>query len=646
MRLKPSFHPEPLLREFSAADVDQTIAQRFEQQAHRFPERVAIKTPERAITYDELNRSANRIARAIIDSAGTGPAPVALYFRGGAPSIAAGLGALKAGKPYAPLDVQLPKSKAQRIVASLESSLVLSDERNLAAARKLTGKSKKVLNIDELDGSLSTDDLGLSFAPDSIAYINFTSGSTGEPKGVVWNHRSELFGIRAKTNALRITAADRVSLLRANNVGAVRDMHLALLNGAAAVTVDLQESGLASLASWLRDEEVSVLSCVATVFRQAVESAKSPADFARIRLVHIGGEPIFKSDVDLYKRYFPDHCQFVNRYSISETQAVCYFFIDKQSEIAEERVPVGYPLDGSEVAIIDDEGNELASGAVGEITVTSPYLALGYWRQPKLTGEKFAAHPRSPGVRTYRTGDLGYQLADGALVHVGRKDFQVKIRGHRVDLTAIETALHEITAVRQAVVVARDDGHRGARMIAYVVPRKTTAPAVKELRAQLKIRLPAHMIPAAFVFQKRLPVNSGGKIDRRALPAPAAGRRGGDGPAVAARSALEEVLLTYWRDALGVENFGVHDDFTELGGDSLLGARIVTRVNETFPLSLPLASLFEAPTVAQLASWLIAHETQPGQAEKIASMLLHVEGLSDTEIFDSVAESEGAGRDR
>jgi acyl-CoA synthetase (AMP-forming)/AMP-acid ligase II len=273
---------------------------------------------------------------------------------------------------------------------------------------------------------------------------------------VVWNHRNELFGIRAKTHALGISAADRVSLLRANSVGAARDMHLGLLNGAAVVTLDSQQSGLASLASWLRDQEISVFSCVASVFRQAVESARSAADFAGIRLVHIGGEPILKSDVELYKRYFPDGCRFVSRYSISETQAVSYFFIDKKTVLTEERVPVGYAIDGGEVAIVDDDGHEVDSGVTGEIVIRSPYLALGYWRRPKLTRAKFAADATCSGVRSYRTGDLGYRLSDGCLVHVGRKDLQVKIRGHRVELGAVETALHGCDAVKQAVVVAAE----------------------------------------------------------------------------------------------------------------------------------------------------------------------------------------------
>lgn len=633
-------HPNCPFVEFQAQDVEQTIAARFEQQARRYPNRLALKSAHRTLTYDALNRAANRTARAVIARAGAQTAPVALLFRSGAPAVVAGLAVLKTGRAYAPVDAHLPELKARQIWASLDSPLMLTDERSFPVALKIAGDPKKILNIDTIDRNFSSDDLNMPGSADSIAYINFTSGSTGEPKGVVWNHRSELFGIRTKTNALQITAADRVSLLRSNNVGAARDMYLALLNGATLVTLDIHESGLASLARWLSAEEVTVFSCVATIFRQAVQGAADAQDFSKIRLVHIGGEPIFKADVDLYKKYFSNHCLFVSRYSISETQAVSYFFIGKQTEITGERVPVGYPLAGSDILILDDDGHELISGESGEIAIRSPYLALGYWRQPELTRAKFLADPKDPSVRTYLTGDLGYRWPDGCLVHVGRKDFQAKIRGHRIELTAVETALHEIAEVKQAAVVQRRDEAKRTRLIAYVVPKETVALSVKQLRAELSLRLPSYMIPAAFVLLQSLPVNSAGKIDRRALPAPQIISRAVAEPLVKARNAVERVLLSFWRDALKIDSVGIHDDFTDLGGDSLLGAQIAARVNDVFPLATPLAGLFQAPTVARLAEWLTEHEAEPGQTEKIATILLRIDAMSDAEIFDAVRDCE------
>lgn len=644
-----SMNPRPDLRagrfiKFPIADTNQTIAQRFEQQVRRHPGRLAIKHNERTLTYAALNRAANRVAHAILARGGASEnAPVALYCGAGLSTIVASLGALKAGKTFAPLDARLPQVRIKEIFANLESRLVITDGKNSRSARQLTGKSARTIDIDALDAGASTDDPRVAVSPDAVAYINFTSGTTGAPKGVMWNHRSELFGIRTKANALRIAASDRVSLLRANSVGAARDMFLALLNGAALLSLDLDERGLAALPSWLREEEISIFSCVATIFRHAVRGANGAANYPAVRLIHIGGEPVFKADVDLYKRCFSDRCIFVSRYSISETQAVSYFFIDKHTELAGERVPVGYPLEANEVLIRGADGKPLGPGAVGEIAVRSPYLSSGYWRQPELTRAKFLGAGTAGSARTYLTGDLGYRMADGCLVHVGRKDFQTKIRGHRVDVSAVETALHEIPSVKQAVVVTRNDATAGGRLIAYVVPRGPRHADGAKWRAHLQARLPRYMVPSSFVVLDSLPVNAGGKIDRRLLPEPSG--RGLTAPMLAPQTALEKVLAGFWRDALAIPAPGMRDAFFELGGDSLKAARIIGRIQELFPLDQPPVILAEASTLEKLARFLLAHETAPGQSEKIAAVFLRVQSLAAAAVMRELKKYQGSAND-
>jgi amino acid adenylation domain-containing protein len=622
--------PAPFV-EFKIEDTHQTIAQRFEQQARHYADRPAVKYNQRALTYGELNGAANRVAHAILKHGGREPSPIALVCGTALSTIVASLGALKAGKAFAPLDPRLPPGLAKQILARLESRIVLTDERCVKLAHQLGVKGSKRINIDTLDTGRLAENPRVETTPGSLAYINFTSGSTGVPKGVMWNHESELFGIRTKTNALRIVANDRISLLRAHNVGAARDMFLALLNGAALITLDLDESGLAALAKWLRAEAVSVFTCVATIFRHAVHGLSGGDYFPAVRLIHIGGEPIFKADVELYKKYFSDDCLFVSRYSISETQAVSYFFINKNTAI-EERVPVGYPLEGNEIAILDDAGKPAAAREIGEIAVRSSHLAAGYWRQPELTRAKFLADPKGGAARTYLTGDLGYQSPDACLVHVGRKDFQVKIRGHRVEMTAVETALHEIQSVKQAIVITRKDAAGGDRMIAYVVPREIGAGSVEEWRSHLKASLADYMVPSAFVILDRLPVNAGGKVDRRALPEPAEAHDVFAARFVAPRTAVEKVLARLWSDALKIDKPGVHDDFAELGGDSLQAAQIVGRIQQLFPLVQPLVPLAQAATIEELAGLIVDQEAVLGQSEKIAAIFLRVESLSSADV--------------
>ena len=442
--------------EFSKAEIEQSITDRFEEQARRYSRRLAVKTKSQSLTYQQLNAASNRVAHSILARSGNADEPIALLFKQGASMIIASLGALKAGKPYAPVDISLPHGKAVQILQDLQASLILTDNDHISLAHQLADNPAKVLNVEDLDAQCSAENPGLSVSPDQIAYVNYTSGSTGEAKGVVWNHRNELFGIRVKTNELYVSPEDRVSLVRSNNVGATRDMFLALLNGAALLSFDPQEKGLARLGDWLSEEGITIFTCVATVFRHSVQSKNRKEKFPKIRLIHIGGEPLSKADVELYKKHFSDECIFVSRYSISETQAVSYYFIDKQTEIKEERVPVGYALEGNEILMLDEDGNKLGVNQVGEIAVKSPYLAVGYWRQPELTRGKFLPDPNGGNARTYLTGDLGYLLPDGCLVHVGRKDFQAKIRGHRVEVSEIEMALLDIPfEIKQVAVVAR-----------------------------------------------------------------------------------------------------------------------------------------------------------------------------------------------
>ena len=645
MTTRPAILPSNPFVEFPLEDTRQTLSDRFEQQVRRHPDRLALKSPRATFSYDELNREANRVAHAVLDRAGTEHAPVALICGASVSTIVASLAALKAGKAFVPLDGRLPKKRITEILASLDARVLLSDEKSIGIAKTLATAGLSLINIDGLRGNFSANNPGLKVSPESVAYINFTSGTTGDPKGVVWSHDRELFGIRTKTNALHLAPDDRVSLLRANNVGAARDMFLALLNGAALLTLDLDEARLASLSRWLREEEISVFSCVATVFRHAARGTSDIASFPSVRLVHIGGEPVFKADVELYKRYFRDDCWFVNRYSISETQAVAYFFIDKQTPIDEERVPVGYPLEGNEVAILDDKDAPLGPRAVGEIAVRSPYLALGYWRRPELTRAKFLADTADRSLRTYHTGDLGYRLPDGCLVHVGRKDFQAKIRGHRVEVGAVETALHEIPSVKQAVVVAASDAPKGDRLIAYVVAKNKRAVRRNEWRARLKRCLPEYMVPAQFVMLDSLPVTSGGKIDRRALAVPQNKSRTRSAPCTEPASALEKLVLKLWREALKVDALGSDEDFTELGGDSLQAAEIIGHIRDLFPLRKPLLSLAETPSVAALATFVLAQETKPGQSEKIATAFLLVESMSNPDVEMALARNGGRSSD-
>ena len=627
---------------FTEQDTRQSIAARFEQVAQRHGSRLAVQAGAERLTYAKLNRICNRIARALLAKRRVSEQPVALLFKQGAAMIKGSLAALKAGKIYAPIDYSLPLDRARAIFEDSQTDLIVTDRENISFAREIIGDPGKILNIDELGAEVADRNLHLSIAPARPAFIHYTSGSTGAPKGVVGCHRSELVNIMLKTRALQVAPADRISLLRSNNVGATSDMLLGLLNGAAVFPAELKEEGLARLADWLIEQEITIFTCVASVYRHCVRNLSGRERFPKLRLIHLGGEPVFESDIALYKKYFSDDCLLAIRLGISETKTVTYYVFNKSTRVHDGVVPVGYPLDGYEIEILDAAGERAGPNRVGEIAVKSAYLAEGYWRQPELTRAKFLPDPERDDRRIYHTGDLGYLTQDGCLVHVGRRDTQVKIRGYRVDIAEIAKALLDFPDVMHASVIPWEDGPARKRLAAYLVPRPGRPLSLAKLRAFLEKKLPSYMVPLSFAILPSLPLTSSGKIDRRALPPPKKGRREFDAPYLAPATALEKYLAELWAEVLEIAEVGVHDSFLHLGGDSLLGARIAARVNDCFELEQPLKTLFETPSVAELAAFLRAQETSPGESERIAVTLLKVEAMSTDEVRATLAAEKGS----
>ena len=484
--------------------------------------------------------------------------------------------------------------------------------------------------MDAIDARLSDADLGLPIPPDSAASITYTSGSTGQPKGVIHSHRSTLHR-RMAARRFRIGTDDRVAAVGS----AGTDNFRALLNGASSFPWNVKEEGFANLASWLREERITVYHSVPSVFRDFVATLTSADRFPDLRLIILRGETLYRRDVELYKTHLPAHCLLVNELGSTETRTIAQFVIDRDTEVTDSIVPVGHVLQDKTVLILDEDGREAEGGQVGEIAVRSRYLSPGYWRQPDLTRAKFLLDPSGGDERTYLTGDLGRVLGDGRLVHLGRKDSQVKIRAQRIELAEIDAALRHLPGVREAVVVAREDRPGDKRLVAYVVAAEPPGPTVTALRRALADTLPDHMIPPAFVTVNRLPLTPSGKVDRLRLPAPGRTRPRLDAPLVASRTPLEQALADIWRDALGLDAVGIRDSFLDLGGDSLLATQIVSRVRATLQVDLPLRALFESPTVEDMALVIVEHCARMVEAPELDRRLAEI---------DSVAEAGPGGR--
>ncbi|MGH7844015.1 MAG: non-ribosomal peptide synthetase, partial [Candidatus Binatia bacterium] len=444
----------------------------------------------------------------------------------------------------------------------------------------------------------------------------YTSGSTGEPKGVVGTHRNVLNSLVVLTDRLRITHDDRLTLLHSLSFGsALTDFYPALLNGASLFPFDIKSEGIHRLASWLREEQITVYHSPPVVFRQVADALSGQEELRGIRLIHLSGAPITQLDFELYKRTFPQGTFFEVAMGSTEARGICCAMVDQSFSFPKEGSPVGYPYPGKKILLLDENGHEVGPNDVGEIAVKGRNLNPGYWRRAELTGSKFLPDPTGGEERVYLTGDLGRMMPDGFLIHLGRKDFQVKIRGYRVEIGEIERALSTHPEVRDTGVVAWDGEPGEKYLVAYVVAREDAAPTINELYDFLKGKLPDYMMPSAFVFLDSLPLTNG-KLDRTALPPLDHRKPNLKCPYVPPRTDMERRLLRIWEEVLGLDGIGIHDNFFDLGGHSLLGARLIAQIQERFAVDLPLRSLFESPTAAQLAAGTQAARETSARTEK------------------------------
>ncbi|PYS56525.1 MAG: non-ribosomal peptide synthetase, partial [Acidobacteria bacterium] len=455
--------------------------------------------------------------------------------------------------------------------------------------------------------------------------------STGEPKGVMQNHRNVLHFIRVYTNNLRISSEDCLTLLSSYCFDAsVMDIYGALLNGATLYPIDVRHEGLANLPEQINDERITIYHSTPTVYRYFIETLEGRSPTVRegakarnfcaladgwasaLRLIVLGGEEVNHHDVESYRKHFSDECILVNGFGPTEATVALQNFIDKGTSISGESVPLGFPVEDTEVLLLSDRGTPVE--IQGEIAIKSPYVALGYWRNPEATNAAFCV--RNPTVREgtslrsgalayaqasdtkavgerstdriYRTGDLGRRLSDGSIRFEGRKDFQIKIRGFRVELGEIESILSRHPQVRECVVVAREVNGRDKQLVAYLVPQASQSPSEADLRNFLKQKLPEYMLPAAFVTVGELPLTGSGKVNRLALPAPTNLKRE-PAKTAAAQTPLEKLLVPIWIDILGV-NIGIHDNFFEHGGHSLMAVRLFAQIENRLGHRLPLAT--------------------------------------------------------
>ena len=385
--------------------------------------------------------------------------------------------------------------------------------------------------------------------------------------------------------------------------GSLRDIFGALLNGAALYPLNIRDLGLMNLGDFLLKEGITFYHSVPSVFRGFASTLRVERGFPELRIIRLGGERVLVSDVELYRRHFSDKCILYTGMGATETGHIRLLFIDKSSRFQGPVVPTGHSVEDKEVLILCEDGEPVRPGEVGEIAVKSCHLSPGYWRDPEATRAAFTPDPGGGPDRIFKTGDLGRLSATGCLEHLGRRDFQLKVRGYRVEAGEIESVLLKFAGIREVVVASHEDEKGNTRLVAYYTVQTETGnpPLVSAMYYFVRERLPHYMVPSVFERLDKLPLTPNGKIDRRALPPPRALRPNLDIAVVKPRTPVERKLVEIWQVLLGIDEIGVHDNFFELGGQSLLATQIVSRIRDQLNIELPLQHVFERPTVAELA---------------------------------------------
>jgi len=599
--------PDSDFRPFADAEIGQSIPRRFEQQVRAFGDRLAIRWPGGSHTYSSLNETANRLARTLAAARGTSSEPVALLFDHGGDILAAIIAVLKAGKFYVVLDPAYPSDRLNYILEDSGARVMVAGANHVEHARRLCADAITLVDFDAVDRSLPGADLDADPAPESLAMILYTSGSTGRPKGVMHSHRNVLVDVRNLTNAWCITARDRWLLYTSIGfANSVRTIYSSLLNGASVFPFDTKKHGFRELTAWLLDNEITVVRAVPTFFRTFMANVDANLTFPAVRVLSVGGEPMLQADLEYFNRHFSSRCVLAHALGPTECLTVCWALVPHGTPVAEGKLPIGYPLRDKDVRLLDESGREVADGEVGEIAVTSRYISPGYWRDPERTRESFLPDPGGGDARTYLTGDLGMRDEDGVLVHVGRRDFQVKVRGYRIDVAEVENALRALPGVEDAVVVGREIEPGVQSLVGYVVAAPGMAVQGSRLRQQLGEVLPDYMIPSWFVAMDAIPQTPHGKADRLGLPLPARVHRNVDVPFKAPGTAIEFELEAIWSDVLGIEQVGIDDPFLYLGGDSLKAMDIIFRVAERFDVDIPVSMMLGPVTIADMAKVVAA----------------------------------------
>jgi amino acid adenylation domain-containing protein len=572
----------------------------FEAQAARVPQNVAVTHNGASLTYDELNRRANRLARHLQSQDVAVESRVGIHLDKSLDLIVAVLAVLKAGGTYIPLDPSYPADRLAYMLEDSGASILITTEEK---AGQLPAGGAQALLLDQgaLDG-YAEDNLAPSARPDNLAYVIYTSGSTGKPKGVMIEHRSLANAFYGWDTAYDLPHIQNHLQMASFSFDVFAgDFVRALCSGGRLVLCDRDTLIMPdALYALMRRENIEAAEFVPAVLRvlvDYVESQGQTLDF--MKLLICGSDSWSVAEYRRFLTFCGEQTRLINSFGLSEATIDSSYYESTLAKLSGEGVvPIGRPFPGTSLYVLDPHCGPVPSGIVGELYVGGEGLARGYWNRPDLTAERFVENPFAPGERLYRTGDLARWLADGNLEYLGRADFQIKLRGHRIEPGEIENQIKTFLGISQVVVTVYEGTQSSPRLVAYVVSDATIDTA--ELRAYLKSLLPDYMVPSSYVQMSEFPLTPNGKVNRRALPEPSPEQAVASANLVPPETPTQQLVAEVWRELLGVDTISLHDNFFDLGGHSLMVVQAITRLQDKIGIRLN-PFYFQVENLGQIA---------------------------------------------
>ncbi len=603
---------------------ENTIAQLLEQQVGRTPDAVAVVSAKRSLTYGELDRRSNQLARHLQQLGVRRETLVGIAVERSVEMMVGLLAILKAGGAYVPMDPSYPVQRIALMIEDSEVRVILATERTRSRLGKTT---RHIVSIDgdavAITGN-GAHPVSSTASGENLAYVIYTSGSTGKPKGVMIEHRNVVNFFTGMDRAIGPNPGVWLAVTSISFDISVLELFWTLARGFQVIIHG--DEGTQTIPDEIRNYGVTHMQSTPSLARMIAIDPDGLASLGRLKKLLLGGEALPSSLIRHLRQEF--HGKMYNMYGPTETTIWSTTF---RITADSDSIPIGKPIANTQVYVLDSGLRPVAAGAAGDLYIGGDGVVRGYWRRPDLTAERFLSDPFRPGNRMYRTGDIARFLPDGNLEFLGRADFQIKLRGFRIEIGEIEAALENQAGVGQAAVLAKEFKPRiqaqpqpqieDKRLIAYVVPKPGTKLEIADLRAALAATLPEYMVPSNFVFLNSFPLTANGKIDRNALPHPATLE---DEPGIAPelpRTELERIIAQAWKEALGVERVELDENFFDLGAHSLMVAEVHMRLQQLLGRELSLVDLFQFPTVTKLANHLNREEAAPRVSSRVERRL-------------------------